>query len=103
MGTFNGKDGLDIRSFPNGNIVAKGEAVGTKCARSGTRSSIPESVPIEIMPEDPGPILAVREAVERRMASATRRSMLVRFAHAAVACTSKRRRRCGARRLMYFM
>lgn len=52
--------------------------------------AIPESVPIEIMPEDAGLILAdaygaeiFREAPEHRMASATRRAMLMRFAHAA--------------------
>jgi hypothetical protein len=52
--------------------------------------AIPESVPREIMPPDAGVILAdaygaeiLREAPEHRMASATRRAMLIRFAHAA--------------------
>jgi len=50
---------------------------------------IPESVPIEIMPEDAGPhfgrCLWCRDfcAWANRMASATRRAMPVRFAHAA--------------------
>jgi len=52
--------------------------------------AIPESVPNEIMPRDAGLILAdaysaeiLREAPEHRMAPATRRAMLIRFAHAA--------------------
>ena len=52
--------------------------------------AIPETVPSEIMPQDTGLILAdaygaeiLREAPEHRMASATRRAMLMRFAHAA--------------------
>jgi hypothetical protein len=52
--------------------------------------AIPESVPREIMPRDAGLILAdaysaevLREAPEHRMAPATRRAMLIRFAHAA--------------------
>lgn len=52
--------------------------------------AIPESVPSEIMPPDAGLILAdaysaeiLREAPEHKMASATRRAMLIRFAHAA--------------------
>jgi hypothetical protein len=52
--------------------------------------AIPETLPIEIMPEDAGLILAdafgaeiLREAPEHRMAAATRRAVLVRFAHAA--------------------
>jgi len=53
--------------------------------------AIPESVPIEIIPEDAGLILAdaygaeiLRKASEHRMGSASRRAMLVvRFAHAA--------------------
>ncbi len=52
--------------------------------------AIPETVPIEIMPEDAGLILAdaygaaiFRQAPEHRMASATRRAVLIRFAHAA--------------------
>lgn len=52
--------------------------------------AIPETVPAEIMPEDAGLILAdaygagiVRQAPEHRMASATRRAMLMRFAQAA--------------------
>jgi len=47
-------------------------------------------VPVEIFPEDAGLIVAdafgahiVREAPEHRMAGATRRSMMLRFAHAA--------------------
>jgi hypothetical protein len=54
------------------------------------RDQIPESVPNGIMPRDAGLILAdaygaeiVREAPEHRMAPATRRAMLIRFAHAA--------------------
>ncbi|HEY8032902.1 MAG TPA: MmcB family DNA repair protein [Methylocella sp.] len=52
--------------------------------------AIPETVPAEIMPEDAGLILAdaygagiLRQAPEHRMASATRRAMLMRFAQAA--------------------
>jgi hypothetical protein len=52
--------------------------------------AIPETVPIEIMPQDAGLILAdsngaeiLREAPEHRMAAATRRAVLMRFAHAA--------------------
>jgi hypothetical protein len=48
--------------------------------------AIPETVPIEIMPEDAGLILAdafgaeiLRQAPEHRIAAATRRAMLVRF------------------------
>lgn len=52
--------------------------------------AIPESVPIEIMPEDAGLIIAdaygaeiLRTAPEHRIAAATRRAVLMRFAHAA--------------------
>jgi hypothetical protein len=52
--------------------------------------AIPESVPIEIMPPDAGLIVAdaygaeiLREAPEHRLAAATRRAVLMRFAHAA--------------------
>ncbi|MGH6851640.1 MAG: MmcB family DNA repair protein [Methylocella sp.] len=52
--------------------------------------AIPETVPIEIMPEDAGLILAdgygaeiLRQAPEHRIAAATRRAVLMRFAHAA--------------------
>ncbi len=52
--------------------------------------AIPESVPIEIMPEDAGLIQAdaygaeiLRQAPEHRIAAATRREVLMRFAHAA--------------------
>jgi hypothetical protein len=52
--------------------------------------AIPDGVPAEIMPEDAGLIVAdafgaaiLREAPEHRLASATRRAMLMRFAHAA--------------------
>ncbi|QXX75910.1 MmcB family DNA repair protein [Methylovirgula sp. HY1] len=52
--------------------------------------AIPEEVPPEIMPEDAGLIIAdgfgaeiLREAPEHRLAAATRRSMLLRFAQAA--------------------
>ncbi len=52
--------------------------------------AIPESVPVEIMPEDAGLILAdgygaeiLREAPEHKLAPASRRAMLLRFAHAA--------------------
>jgi hypothetical protein len=52
--------------------------------------AIPETVPIEIMPQDAGLILAdaygaeiLRQAPEHRIAAATRRVVLLRFAHAA--------------------
>jgi hypothetical protein len=52
--------------------------------------AIPETVPIEIMPDDAGLILAdaygaeiLREAPEHRMAPSTRRVMLIRFVYAA--------------------
>ncbi|MGH6847503.1 MAG: MmcB family DNA repair protein [Methylocella sp.] len=52
--------------------------------------AIPESVPIEIMPEDAGLILAdgygaeiLRQAPEHRIPAATSRAVLMRFAHAA--------------------
>jgi hypothetical protein len=52
--------------------------------------AIPEHVPPEIMPEDAGLFVAdaygaalVREAPEHRMAGATRRSLLLRFAQVA--------------------
>lgn len=52
--------------------------------------AIPDSVPVEIMPEDAGLMLAdaygaaiLREAEEHRMAAATRRQMLLRFAQTA--------------------
>ena len=52
--------------------------------------AIPETVPVEIMPEDAGLILAdaygaeiLRQAPEHRLAAATRRAVLMRFAHAA--------------------
>jgi hypothetical protein len=52
--------------------------------------AIPETVPADIMPEDAGLIIAdaygaqiLREAPEHRMAPATRRAILMRFAHAA--------------------
>lgn len=52
--------------------------------------AIPESVPIDIMPDDAGLILAdayggdiVRQAPEHHMAPATRRAVLMRFAHSA--------------------
>ena len=52
--------------------------------------AIPESMPVDIMPEDAGLILAdayggdiLRQAPEHRMAPATRRAVLMRFAHAA--------------------
>jgi hypothetical protein len=52
--------------------------------------AIPESVPVDIMPEDAGLILAdsyaadiLRQAPEHRVAPATRRAVLMRFAHAA--------------------
>jgi hypothetical protein len=52
--------------------------------------AIPESVPVDIMPDDAGLILAdayagdiLREAPEHRMAPSTRRAVLMRFAHTA--------------------
>ncbi len=52
--------------------------------------AIPDGMPAAIMPEDAGLILAdafgaaiLREAPEHRLAPATRRAMLMRFAHAA--------------------
>ena len=52
--------------------------------------AIPASIPAEIMPQDAGLILAdgfgadiLREAPEHRLAPATRRALLMRFAHAA--------------------
>ncbi len=52
--------------------------------------AIPQDVPPEIMPDDAGLIIAdaygaavVREAPEHRLASATRRAVLTRFAHLA--------------------
>lgn len=52
--------------------------------------AIPDTVPLEILPRDAGLILAdaygaeiLREAPEHRMAPATRRAVLMRFAHAA--------------------
>lgn len=52
--------------------------------------AIPESVPAEIMPQDAGLILAdaygaaiLREAPEHKLAGATRRQMLLRFAQCA--------------------
>ena len=52
--------------------------------------AIPTSVPIEIMPQDAGLIVAdaygaeiLREAPEHKIAAATRRAVLMRFAHAA--------------------
>ncbi len=52
--------------------------------------AIPETVPIEIMPEDAGLIIAdaygaavLREAPEHRLSPAARRAMIMRFAHAA--------------------
>lgn len=52
--------------------------------------AIPDTVPIEVLPEDSGLILAdafgaeiLRQAPEYRIAAATRRAMLVRFAQAA--------------------
>jgi hypothetical protein len=52
--------------------------------------AISTEIPPEIMPDDAGLIIAdgfgaeiLREAPEHRLASATRRSMLLRFAHAA--------------------
>lgn len=52
--------------------------------------AIPDSVPVEIMPEDAGLMIAdaygaaiLREAEEHRLAAATRRQMLLRFAQTA--------------------
>ncbi|ACK51095.1 protein of unknown function DUF1052 [Methylocella silvestris BL2] len=52
--------------------------------------AIPETMPVEIMPADAGLIVAdaygaeiLREAPEHRIAPATRRAVLIRFAHAA--------------------
>jgi len=52
--------------------------------------AVPADVPAEIMPQDAGLIIAdgfgaeiLREAPEHRLAPATRRSVLMRFAHAA--------------------
>ena len=52
--------------------------------------AVPDSVPVEIMPRDAGLIIAdgfgaeiLREAPEHRLAPATRRALLMRFAHAA--------------------
>lgn len=52
--------------------------------------AIPDQIPPEIMPPDTGLIIAdgfgaeiLREAPDHRLAAATRRSMLLRFAHAA--------------------
>lgn len=52
--------------------------------------AVPETVPVEIMPEDAGLILAdaygamlLREAPEHRLAAAARKAMLLRFARAA--------------------
>lgn len=52
--------------------------------------AIPETVPVDIMPEDAGLIVAdsygaeiLRPAPEHRLAPSTRRAMLLRFAHAA--------------------
>jgi hypothetical protein len=52
--------------------------------------AVPEHVPVEIMPQDAGLIIAdgfgaeiLREAPEHRLAPATRRALLMRFAHAA--------------------
>jgi len=52
--------------------------------------AIPDGVPAAIMPADAGLIIAdafgaaiLREAPEHRLAPATRRAMLIRFAHAA--------------------
>lgn len=52
--------------------------------------AVPEHMPAEILPEDAGLIMAdgfgaeiLREAPEHRLAPATRRSVLMRFAHAA--------------------
>lgn len=55
--------------------------------------AIPESVPLELMPEEAGLILAdaygaeiLREPEEHRLAAATRKALLLRFAHA---CASR--------------
>jgi hypothetical protein len=52
--------------------------------------AIPETVPVEIMPQDAGLIIAdaygaeiLREAPEHKLAPGARRAMLIRFAHAA--------------------
>nr|WP_041778245.1 MmcB family DNA repair protein [Beijerinckia indica] len=52
--------------------------------------AIPQDMPVEIMPEEAGLIIAdsygamiVREAPDHKMPPATRRAMLLRFAHAA--------------------
>ncbi len=52
--------------------------------------AIPETVPVEIMPDDAGLILAdaygamlLREAPEHRLAAAARKALLLRFARAA--------------------
>jgi len=52
--------------------------------------AIPETMPAEIMPEEAGLIIAdaygaavLREAPEHKLSAATRRAMLMRFAHAA--------------------
>jgi hypothetical protein len=52
--------------------------------------AIPESVPVEIMPENAGLIVAdaygatvLRDAPEHKLNPSTRRAMLMRFAHAA--------------------
>ena len=52
--------------------------------------AIPAHVPSSLMPNEAGLIIAdaygaemVREAVERRLAAATRRAMFIRFGHAA--------------------
>jgi len=52
--------------------------------------AVPDSIPDEIMPQDAGLIVAdgfgaeiLREAPEHRLAPATRRALLMRFAHAA--------------------
>lgn len=52
--------------------------------------AIPKTVPVEIMPEDAGLIIAdaygatiLRDAPEHKLSSGTRRAMLMRFAHAA--------------------
>lgn len=52
--------------------------------------AIPETLPVEIMPENAGLIIAdaygatlLRDAPEHRLSAGTRRAMLMRFAHAA--------------------
>ena len=52
--------------------------------------AIPATIPVALMPEAAGLIIAdaygaeiVREAVERRLPPATRRAMIIRFGHAA--------------------